>query len=97
MLFTSQQRQFVNLRRGSPGLLQPPTRLDDYWSPAEKAGVEHALQYAVVGSPATVKTKLQDFIVMTGADEIMLAAQIYDHEARKRSYEIAAQVRDELA
>ena len=97
MLFTSQQRQFVNLRRGSPGLLQPPARLDDYWSPAEKAGVEHALQYAVVGSAATVKMKLQDFIAMTGADEIMLAAQIYDHEARKRSYEIAAQARDELA
>jgi hypothetical protein len=34
---------------------------------------------------------------MTGADEIMLAAQIYDHDARKRSYEIAAQMRDDLA
>jgi len=96
MLFTSQQRQFVNLRRGSPGLLQPPASLDDYWSPAEKAGVEHALQYAVVGSAATVKAKLQSFIAMTGADEVMLAAQIYDHGARKKSYEIAAKVRDEL-
>ncbi len=97
MLFTSQQRQFVNLRRGSPGLLQPPQSLEDYWSPAEKAGVEHALQYAVVGSPDTVRTKLQQFIAMTGADEIMLAAQIYDHAARRRSYEIAAEVRKSIA
>ncbi|MBX3518473.1 MAG: LLM class flavin-dependent oxidoreductase [Xanthobacteraceae bacterium] len=97
MIFTSQQRQFVNLRRGNPGLLQPPASLEHYWSPAEKAGVEHALQYAVVGSPPTVRAKLKQFIEMTGADEIMLAAQIYDHDARKRSYEIAAQLRDDLA
>lgn len=97
LLFSSQQRQFVNLRRGSPGLLQPPATLDNYWSPAEKAGVEHALQYAVVGSPATVKSKLKAFVEMTGADEIMLAAQIYDHAARKRSYEIAAEACSEIA
>ena len=97
MIFTSQQRQFVNLRRGNPGLLQPPASLEQYWSPAEKAGVEHALQYAVVGSPETVRAKLKQFIEMTAADEVMLAAQIYDHGARKRSYEIAAQVRDDLA
>jgi luciferase family oxidoreductase group 1 len=96
MLFTSQQRQFVNLRRGSPGLLQPPAGLDDYWSPAEKAGVAHALQYAVVGSPETVRRKLKDFIQLTGADEIMLAAQIFDHDARKRSYTIAAEVSGSL-
>jgi luciferase family oxidoreductase group 1 len=96
MLFTSQQRQFVNLRRGSPGLLQPPAGLDDYWSPAEKAGVAHALQYAVVGSPETVRRKLKDFIQLTGADEIMLAAQIFDHDARKRSYTIAVEVSGSL-
>jgi luciferase family oxidoreductase group 1 len=96
MLFTSQQRQFVNLRRGSPGLLQPPAGLDDYWSPAEKAGVAHALQYAVVGSPETVRRKVKDFIQLTGADEIMLAAQIFDHDARKRSYTIAAEVSGSL-
>ncbi len=36
MLFTSQQRQFVNLRRGAPGLLQPPASLENYWSPQRK-------------------------------------------------------------
>jgi luciferase family oxidoreductase group 1 len=90
-LFTSLQQQFVKLRRGTPGKLQPP--VDDmtpHWSAAERAGVEHAMRYAVVGSPETVKQKLDDFIRWTGADELMIAGQIYDHAARKRSFEIVA-------
>ena len=96
-LFTSMQQQFVNLRRGMPGQLQPP--LDDieqYWTPSEKAGVEHALAYAVVGSRDTVRDKLRSFIAMTKADELMVTAHIHDHGARVRSYEIVASVRDEL-
>lgn len=96
LLFTSLQRQFVNLRRGTPGLLQPPAPLDGYWSAAEKAGVEHAMQYAVVGSPQTVRDGIKRFIELTAADELMITAQIYDHEARKRSYEIVAEVRESL-
>jgi luciferase family oxidoreductase group 1 len=96
-LATSGQRQFLNLRRGKPGLLQPPVdSMDSEWSPAEKAGVEHVMQYAAIGSPDTVRAKLRDFIALTSADELMIAAQIYDHDARKRSYEIAARVRDSL-
>ncbi len=96
-LATSGQRQFLNLRRGTPGLLQPPVdSMDDQWSPAEKAGVAHVMQYAAVGSPDTVREKLRSFIELTSADELMLAGQIYDHDARKRSYEIAAEVRGDL-
>ena len=96
-LATSGQRQFVNLRRGTPGLLQAPAdSLDDYWSPAEKAGVEHTMQYAAIGSLETVSNKLKEFIALTSADELMIASQIYDHAARKRSYEIAAEARGDL-
>jgi luciferase family oxidoreductase group 1 len=96
-LATSGQRQFVNLRRGTPGLLQAPAdSLDDYWSPAEKAGVAHTMQYAAIGSSETVRSKLKDFIALTSADELMIASQIYDHDARKRSYEIAAEARGDL-
>ena len=50
-LFTSLQMQWVNLRRGRPGPLNPPVdSLDEFWSPAERAGVEHALRYAIVGT-----------------------------------------------
>jgi alkanesulfonate monooxygenase SsuD/methylene tetrahydromethanopterin reductase-like flavin-dependent oxidoreductase (luciferase family) len=94
-LFTSLQMQFINLRRGRPSPLQPPVEsLEGYWSPAERAGVDHAMTYAVVGDPQTVRHGLQQFIATTGADELMITAQIYDHAARKRSYEIVAGLRE---
>ncbi len=97
-LFTSLQMQFVNLRRGQPGPLQPPVdSLDGYWSPAERAGVEHAMAYALVGGHETVRDGLRAFIGATKADELMITAQIHDHAARRRSYEIVAAVRDGLA
>jgi luciferase family oxidoreductase group 1 len=97
-LFTSMQLQFVNLRRGTPGQLQPPVdSMDGHWTEAEKANVEHALGYAVVGDRDTVRDGLNDFIAMTDADEIMVTTQMHDHAARKRSYEIVAAARDALA
>ncbi|HEV2861892.1 MAG TPA: LLM class flavin-dependent oxidoreductase [Pyrinomonadaceae bacterium] len=96
-LFTSLQQQFVNLRRGTPGLLQPPVEdAEARWSPIELAGVEHALRYSFVGSRETVRRGLEAFVGGTGVDELMVAGHIYDHAARLRSFEIAAAVRDEL-
>jgi luciferase family oxidoreductase group 1 len=96
-LFTSLQQQFVNLRRGQPTQLQPPVdSMDGLWSEIEKAGVEHAMRYALVGTKERVREGLRKFLAMTEADELIVSAQIYDHEARKRSYGIVAQARDEL-
>jgi luciferase family oxidoreductase group 1 len=97
-LFTSLQQQFINLRRGTPGPLPPPVDdMDALWSPAEKAMVGQSLSCAAVGSPATIERELQRLIAETGADELMTTGQIYDHQARLRSFEIAAGVRDRLA
>jgi len=92
-LITSAQQQFLNLRRGRPGPVPPPVdSMEDLWSPAERAGVEHALRYAIVGAPDVVKQGLDAFIAETRVDEVMITAQIYDHAARLRSYEIVAEV-----
>ena len=48
---------------------------------------------SAVGSPETVRRWLAQFAAETGADELILAGQIYDHAARRRSFEIAAAVR----
>ncbi|WNG36936.1 LLM class flavin-dependent oxidoreductase [Archangium violaceum] len=97
-LATSAQIQFINLRRGQPGPLQPPVdSMEGRWSEMERAGVEHALSWSVIGSPETVRRGLADILERTGADEVMVTAQIYDHAARLRSFEIAAQARDSLA
>jgi luciferase family oxidoreductase group 1 len=89
-LFTSLQQAFINIRRGQPGLLQPPVEaLESRWS---EVGIEHALRYSAVGSPETVRRWLESFIELTQADEIMVTAQVYDHSARLRSFEIVAEV-----
>lgn len=96
-LFTSVQQAFINLRRNKPGLLSPPVdSMEEDWSEFERAGVEHALRYSVVGSPETVRTGIEAFIELTAADEIMVTAQIFEHSARLRSYELLAAVRDAL-
>ncbi|WP_144154189.1 LLM class flavin-dependent oxidoreductase [Paraburkholderia sp. BCC1885] len=94
-LFTSLQQQFINLRRGTPGQLQPPVdRLDA--PEMELNSVAHSLACSVIGDPETVRAGLLSVIEQTGADELMLTAQIYDHAARLRSFEIAAQVREAI-
>jgi luciferase family oxidoreductase group 1 len=95
-LFTSLQQQFVNLRRGTPGQLQPPVdRIEA--SEFELASVAHSLAYSVIGDRDTAREQLASIVEQTGADELMLTAQIYDHAARLRSFELAAQIRDELS
>ena len=92
-LFTSHQQSFANLRRGRPGPQQPPIDdIDAYWSPAEKAMAENMLACSVVGSPETVRFELERFAKYTGADELMVVSAIFDAQARKRSYEILADV-----
>ena len=53
------------------------------------------LSCSAIGSPDTVRAQLQAFIARTGADELMIASQIFDHAQRLRSYEIAAQIQRE--
>jgi luciferase family oxidoreductase group 1 len=90
-LFSSLQQAFVNLRRGHPGPLPPPQdRFVERLTPGDRRLLDEMLAYSVVGSPATVRAGLEAIVARTGADELMLASQIYDHAARVRSYELAA-------
>ena len=92
-LFTTQQQAFVNLRRGRPGLVPPPlasaAALDQFCNAQERAGVDRALACAVVGSRATVRDGIAAFIARHEPDELMLTANIFDHAARLRSFQMA--------
>ena len=91
-LFTSPQQSFVNLVRGTRGLLRPPIDdIDAYWSPVEKAHVSRMMACSFVGTGPQVADRLHGFAAETGADELIVAAAIYDQRARLRSYEILAQ------
>ncbi len=92
---SSMRQAFVALRSGRPRQLPPP--VEDYLAtigPQERALLDTVLPCSAIGSPATVRAALQAFIERTGADELMITSQIFEHSARLRSYEIAAQVRD---
>jgi luciferase family oxidoreductase group 1 len=91
-LVTSAQQAFTNLLRGARGQLRPPIDdIETYWSSAEKAQASRMLACSFVGSPATIRTGIAQFVAATGADEVIAAAAIYEHAARLRSYELLAQ------
>ena len=96
-LATSMQQAFVNLRSGHPKKLQPPVEgYLEQLAPHERAMLDQVLSCAAIGSPETVKSALLAFIELTGADELMITSQIFDHAARLRSYEITAEIRASL-
>lgn len=96
-LFTSAQLQVLNLIRGTPRQLPPPVdSMAGRWNPAEEAALAQRTQYTFVGSPKTLRAPLEQLIAETAANEIICVAQIYDHTARLRSYELGASLFTEV-
>ncbi|MBG5891202.1 luciferase-like monooxygenase [Providencia hangzhouensis] len=96
-LFTSMQQAFVMLRRGQPSQLPEPVEsMENIWSPAEKFGVQQALGMSLVGDKTKVRHGLDTILRQTQADEIMVNGQIFDHQARLYSFELAMQVMNEI-
>jgi luciferase family oxidoreductase group 1 len=97
LLASSMQQAFVNLRSGRPAPLPAPVA--GYYErigPQERALLEQALTCSAIGPPEVVSSALRQFIERTGPDELIIASMIFDHPARLRSYEIAAQVMREM-
>jgi len=96
-LFTSMQQAFVKLRRGETGQLPPPVEnMHQLWSASEQYGVQQALSMSLVGDKAKVRHGLEAVLRETQADEIMVNGQIFDHQARLHSFDLAMQVKEEL-
>ena len=90
-LFSSAKIGVWNLLNGKRGKMQPPVpNVDAAWSAEEHAGVNRFLRCSFVGSPDTVRRKLQAFADQTKADEIISTARIFDFDARHRSFELLA-------
>jgi alkanesulfonate monooxygenase SsuD/methylene tetrahydromethanopterin reductase-like flavin-dependent oxidoreductase (luciferase family) len=91
-LFTSPQQNSTRMVRGTRGQLPPPIDdIESFWSPAEKARASSMLACSFYGSAETIKGKLDLLVEATGADELMVAAAIWDHSARVRSFELLAE------
>ena len=94
-LFTTPQQQSTRMVRGTRGRLPPPVDdIESVWSTMEKAQVSSMQACSFYGTTATIKAKLAPLIEATGADELMVAAAIWDHQARVRSFELLAQAMD---
>ena len=96
-LFTSVQQSFLNSRRGRPSKLPAP--IEDIGSILDQYGrmiLDDALSCSIVGGPDTVRQGLLDFAQRTGADELMVTANIHDHAKRLRSFAIVKDVHNSL-
>lgn len=92
-LATSFFQLAIGIIHGSTKPLQPPVEnMDTIWSEAEKAAILQMMKYTFIGSQETLKQKLQDFLNITQANEIMVTSHIYDHSARIHSYKILSEI-----
>ena len=90
-LATSWQQSFVQLRSGHPGRLPPPVEgYVESLPPQGRELLDHVLACSAIGAPGTVADRIRAFIADTGADELILTGNMYDHAARLHSLEIAA-------
>lgn len=90
-LATTQQMSFVNLVRGTRSLSQPP--IDDiasYWTPVEEAHARQMLARSIIGTPQQVREGIESLVRETGADELIVVSDVYEHAARLRSFELIA-------
>jgi len=86
-LSTSMKQMFMGVVTGDRSPMPPPVDdMGEIWNMHIKAGVEQMLRYSFVGDKERVKKRVDDFIEVTGADEVMMASYIYDHEERLKSH-----------
>ena len=94
-LATSQQMSFADIFRGTRALSQPPIDdIESYWSPSERYKVMQMLELSIVGSRQTVAEGIDRLVAETGADELMILSDVYDHAERLRSFELIAEAQN---
>jgi len=92
-LATTQQMSFTEIFRGRRSVSHPPIDdIETFWTPVEKAQVMQMLARSIIGSPSTVRAGMEALIAETGADELIIVSDVYDHQARLRSFELIAEV-----
>lgn len=91
LIATSLMQGVLGLARGMPIRLPPPVEgFADRLGPQETSAISRFMTYTALGDANDVSERLQEFKAETNADEIILTAQIFDHQARLRAFEIAA-------
>jgi len=96
-LATSLIRMIVGIFTGRRANVQPPTEMtEDLKDIMRNPQVHQMLKYSFIGSKATVKAQVKEFLVQSNADELIAVTHLYDINARIRSYELFAEIMNEL-
>src|SRR5215471_7613463 len=83
---------FVRRQKGEYLPLASPEEAAAYdYSPIDRERIRQNRARVFAGAPKTVLARLAPLIAATQADEVMITTMIYDHAARRRSYELLAQ------
>ncbi len=96
-LATSALQRHLRLIRGEAVFVPPPVdSMDRLWTAPERFAVESKLAVAAIGGPATVRSRMSEFLEQTQVDEVIFTSDLYDHRLRLRSFEIAAEAMQSL-
>ena len=85
---------YAQKERQEPAKIGDQVKIESIRGRATNREIESSemLNASIVGDPSTVKELLQALVETTQANEVIIHTTIYDHAARLRSYEIAADV-----
>jgi luciferase family oxidoreductase group 1 len=88
---SSADLHFVRRAKGQYAPLASPEEAAAYpYTPIDRERIARHRARLIVGGIERVKDRLLSLIESTRADELMVTSMIYDHEARKHSYELLA-------
>jgi luciferase family oxidoreductase group 1 len=90
-LASSMQLSWVRLRSGRPSKIpSPETALSHDYTPQESAALEAYRHLQIVGTPSSVRERIELLAARTRADEVMVTTITHDPEARLHSHRLLA-------
>ncbi|REE25899.1 luciferase family oxidoreductase group 1 [Winogradskyella pacifica] len=96
-LATSLIRMIVGIFTGRRANVQPPTAMtEDLRDIMRNPQVHQMLKYSFIGSKATVKAQVKEFLEQSKVDELIAATHIFDINDKIRSSELFAEIMQEL-
>ncbi|HTD07260.1 MAG TPA: LLM class flavin-dependent oxidoreductase [Solirubrobacteraceae bacterium] len=89
-LAASGRMTFTLLRRGQLIAVPPPDEALKFLAQDDRSGQPRSERRAILGSPDTVRAQIEEVVASYGAEEAIVVSITYDHQARRRSYELLA-------
>jgi luciferase family oxidoreductase group 1 len=89
---SSADLHFVRRAKGEFEPLASPEEAATFpYAPADRQRIDRQRERLVVGSADQVRGRLLALLEAASADELMITTTVYDHDARRRSYELLAE------